>query len=359
MFCYKCGKESELTEGLCPECYSKSHHLFSFEKKYDVVICSNCDRYNLGEWKDFKVIEDIVEELVRRALGKRKALFTGELFEPSDLTIQVKYDMLMHEEYITINLEAHGFPDSYSSLPRTEKHSFIIFPKYTTCPRCSRKYGGYYEAVFQIRREGRFLTRQEIDDYIKEVDGISASELEKNKMAFITQVLKKKEGIDFQMGSLKFTKKLARALQKKYGGYVSESYRLTGFDRQEGKARYRASVVLRLSQLEDGNFILYDGGLWKISNSIGKVTLINFEESIALDFKKVEKELASGNLKMIDSKSLRGGMIVSIDETWSQVMFMDNYVTMELAGADIPKGARQGEKVEIYSEDGKYYISNP
>ncbi|MBN1785362.1 MAG: hypothetical protein JW825_00025, partial [Candidatus Methanofastidiosa archaeon] len=192
-----------------------------------------------------------------------------------------------------------------------------------------------------------------------EVNEISKSELERNGMAFVTKIVRKKEGPEFQMGSLKFTKKLARALQKKHGGQVSESFRMTGYDRQEGKPRYRATVVLRLPQLEEGKYILYDGTLWRISHMADKVTLANFSQTLALDFKKIEKESSSGNLRMVGDDVLVPGMMVSVGEGGSQVMRMDDYSTIDLEPESVPRGAEQGKRVLILKEGARYYLVNP
>ncbi len=329
------------------------------EAKYDVTICSNCDTFLLGEWKEFSVIEDIIEGLIVQAAGKRKVVFTDALTEPEDLKIQVRYDFDAHEEYIDVEAESYGLPDAYSKVPRRERHRFVVHPRYTTCPRCSKMYGGYYEATFQIRREERFLTSEESDFFVGKVNGMSAQELEKNSMAFVTKVIKKKEGPNFQMGSLKFTKKLARALQKEYGGGVSESYRLTGYDRQEGKARYRATVVLRLSQFEEGRFVLYDDRLWKIKHSIDKVTLGNFDTTLALDFKKIEKESSQGNLRLIEGPELSKAMVVSLDEGGCQIMVMDGYSSFDMEKGDLPEGIAQGDEVMVLRTADRNYIVSP
>jgi len=359
MFCYKCGKECELIDGLCPDCYSELSHLILFDPKYNVIICSNCDTYLLGEWKEFNVIEDIIEDLVKQAAGKRKTIFVDATYEPDDLSLQVHYDFEMHEEYVNVELEAYGLPDAYSKLPRREQHAFVLYPKYTTCPRCSKMYGGYYEAIFQIRKEGRFLSREESDAFVEEVRKISEAELEKNSMAFVTKIIKRKEGPNLQMGSLKFTKKLARALQKQYGGNISESYRLTGYDRQEGKARYRATVVLRLSEFEAGRFVFYEDSLWKIVHSMDKVTLGNFDSTISLDFKKIEKESSQGNLRLVDESELTRALVVSLDEGGCQLMSYDNYSSLDLDLEKVPIGMSQGDEVLILKTPGGAYPVNP
>jgi nonsense-mediated mRNA decay protein 3 len=227
------------------------------------------------------------------------------------------------------------------------------------CPSCSKKYGGYYEAVLQIRREGRFLTKEEKNLFLSEVTRLSEAELESYNMAFITQVLPKKEGIDFQMGSLKVTKKIARALQSAYGGTIAESHRLAGFDRQAGKERYRTTVVLRLSVFEAGLFVLYDGRLWKVADALDKLLLRNFSEERAIDFKKVEKEHASGALEIIDKKALRPGMIASRDAEGAELLTLDSYETLPLAPELVVSGMDQGEQVLFFTRDGTHYAVSP
>lgn len=360
MFCYRCGKEAPLVGGLCRECYAKEHSLFSMAERYAVVACKTCDSFQLEEWMSFEHVEDIVERLMQREAGKLKLVFMEDFDEPRHEYVQVLYALTYYEEgYWGVQARFLGFDDPFSSIPILEPHDFELHFKFTVCPSCSKKYGGYYEAVLQIRRDGRFLTKEEKDSFLAEVTSLSEEETRQFNMGFITQVRIRKEGIDFQMGSLKVTKKIARALQSRYGGTVSESYRLCGFDRQAGKERYRTTVVLRLSSYEEGRFVFFEERLWKVAGATDKLILRSFAEERVLDFKKVEKEQAASSLALVEEACLTPGMIASLDDDYAEVLLMDTYETIPLSRACVPEGAQQGDAVRLYERDGIRYIVSP
>lgn len=359
MFCYKCGKETALIDGLCPECHAIERALIKLEQKYDIIVCKNCDTFLLGDWMPFSHVGDIAEKLLVKLAGKQAIEFVDEFMEPTHKFVQVKYSIVVHEEFYEVQTIFYGFSDSFATIATKEVHDFSLHFKYTVCLSCSKKYGGYYEAVFQVRKEGRFLTNDESELFIKEVYSFSDEEIKKNNMAFITQAIPKKEGVDFKMGSLKFTKKLARILQARYGGSVSESYRLCGFDRQGGKARYRTTIIFRMSQFEKGIFVFFQDKLWKVEQAIDKLTLRNFDDAITLDFKKVEKETNMGNLKIIESDGMREGILASVTNDGAELMAMDNYEVILLDHSSLPHGAIQGINVLFFGKNGKYYCVSP
>lgn len=359
MFCYKCGKEAPLTDGLCAACYASEHSLISLKQRYNVVACKTCDSFQMEEWMPFTNVEDIMERIMQRAAGKDKLVFVEDFSEPVHEVIQCMYAMTYCDEYWRIEARFFGYDDPFSDVPIRENHDFELHFKFTVCPSCSKKYGGYYEAILQIRRDGRYLTKEEKDYYLSEVTRLSDAELETFNMAFITQVLPKKEGIDFQMGSIKVAKKIARALQSLYGGTIAESHRLAGFDRQAGKERYRTTIVLRLSQFEEGLFVLYEGRLWKIANAVGKLLLRNFDEERAVDFKKVEKDYASGALEIVGEPLMRDGMIASRDEAGAEMLTLDSYETIPLSPEILAEGMSQGEPVRFIERNGIYYAVSP
>ncbi|RZN44755.1 hypothetical protein EF808_07700 [archaeon] len=358
MFCYKCGKEARLVDGLCRECYVKEHSLITLETHYPVVICKYCDTYLYDVWRQFSYIEDIIDTILDKAAGKRRIRAVDDFGPPSYDPLQVRYKVIPEKETFVVECEVYGRDDPFSDVAITEDHVFVVEPKYTVCPRCSKKYGGYYEAIFQVRREGRPLTADEAQYFIDEVSSLSDAELEKNEMAFIAKVQTRKEGVDFQMGSLKFTKKLARTLLSRYGGSIGESHRLVGFDRQEGKERHRTTIVYRLSKFEPGQYVFYKGSLWKVANAVDKLSLETFDDAATIDFKKVEKEASEGQLEIVGSEFLRKGLIASFNDG-AEVLALDTYETYELEAASVPKGLTQGDQVLFLIKDSRCHVVNP
>lgn len=359
MFCYKCGKECDLIDGLCPDCYREERTLVEMDETYIITICKSCDSYFYNTWKEFTTIEDIVEDIFRTAFGKKRARFVDTFGDSFTDSIQVRYSFEWGEDEVRVDATLCGYPDAFKELVIEEDHAFDIKIKYTVCKRCSKQFGGYYEAVLQIRRDGRHLTKEETESYVEEVGSLASREIEKNPMAFITQVLMKKEGVDFQLGSLKFAKKLARTLQQSHGGGYSESYRLTGFDRQAGKERYRTTIAFRLSRFEVGTILFYNSMLWKIVSDVGKLQLQNFESQLWLEVKKAEDDFAQGLLEIVDDRTMREGIVASASDDGAEIMLLDNYETLYIDSSRYGKGIPQGGSVLVSLRNDTHYALNP
>jgi nonsense-mediated mRNA decay protein 3 len=106
------------------------------------------------------------------------------------------------------------------------------------CKDCSRRKGGYYEAILQIRGE----VPGEIQNKVRNMlDSLT----KKDRRSFITDVKALKEGVDFYIGSIRAARKVARNLKQEYGGRIRESPKLMGMDKH-GKKVYRVTIALRL-----------------------------------------------------------------------------------------------------------------
>ena len=66
MFCVKCGKEGELFQGLCSECYLCKNIFVTIPDQIDVELCSHCNKRRRSKvWiaQDEKIfIEEILRE---------------------------------------------------------------------------------------------------------------------------------------------------------------------------------------------------------------------------------------------------------------------------------------------------------
>ncbi len=174
-FCFLCGKETEkLINGYCEDCYSKK---FPLEKKKLVLkICKICGKMNYrNKWtKDIGNIRENVK------MGK------------IDLTFEN-----------------------------------------TQCPDCSRKFGGYYEAILQLR--GEFP-----EDILDFIDKVVSKHSDRTGAYF--RIEKIKEGINLYIGSKSIANKLAKIL-KDMKFEIKKSYKLV--TKRDGKEIYRTVIVAR------------------------------------------------------------------------------------------------------------------
>ncbi len=155
----------------------------------------------------------------------------------------------------------------------TRKYHLEVPVVFALCDRCMKFRSGYYEAILQVRSLRGKLTereREEIENFVTEA---TASLLERDPMAYISDVEYPEEGIDFYIGSLNAARKLARRLIDAYGGTVVESHKLVGFDRERGKRKYKAAISVRIPHFRKGDVLLVDGQPYLVTGLGGRCSL--------------------------------------------------------------------------------------
>jgi nonsense-mediated mRNA decay protein 3 len=200
--CPKCGKESR---GICLDCFLEDNPLVMEEPK--LISCS-CGRVRYRDRWDTRW-----EDVARNVAGKLKT--------PFELHItKVRATPVIGAENVTFNLEVTG---DYKGEPFKRMIELIARPQKTTCPECSRRSGGYFEAVMQVR----------CDLPVKIEEGQ------------VVKVEKVKGGIDYYVLSNNYARSLASQLRKK-GFDVTTSVKT--FSRRDGREIYRVYYSLKKGQ---------------------------------------------------------------------------------------------------------------
>jgi len=213
-FCFLCGKKTEkLIEGHCEDCFNEKNWLAKLPEKTEVIRCSRCDLTKISnEWKEFDLINYIRKIIKINGTIKKMSL-----------------DSSNKKTLVTVE----GFVKGSKKLKR-ETHSIIIHFNKIVCPVCVRKYGGYYEAIIQLR-----------GNYKKSLNFIKRffiNESGKNEMAFYS-IKEVKGGLDLYVGDKKSANKLSKLLKEKYSTEKKVSYTLA--TRKDGNDLYRNIILIR------------------------------------------------------------------------------------------------------------------
>ncbi|UCF08288.1 MAG: hypothetical protein JSW28_00950, partial [Thermoplasmata archaeon] len=67
MFCVECGREDELYQGLCRDCYLSKHRFITIPKTIDAEICPHCGARRKGKKWSFAGsdnIDDMVKDII-------------------------------------------------------------------------------------------------------------------------------------------------------------------------------------------------------------------------------------------------------------------------------------------------------
>jgi nonsense-mediated mRNA decay protein 3 len=232
-FCYICGAtDVELHEGLCRSCYPKEKDLINIPGKFEANICRGCDRIYRARWEEGEADPESTIRAIAREEVERS--FKGEL-KDKEINVRVlgvenngKVISADLAVYVKVNLP--GFDHTYTLYSTLELRQSL-------CPDCSKRAGGYYEALIQIRTD-------RIDELLAEARTIVNKIYQKDKMAFIVDASRVKGGLDLKLGSAKAARALATHFKNKYGAKIKDSATLIG--RREGKNVFRKTILIRI-----------------------------------------------------------------------------------------------------------------
>ncbi|MCI4363569.1 MAG: 60S ribosomal export protein NMD3 [Thermoplasmata archaeon] len=241
-FCVVCGRTGvPLEEGVCTDCFVKSHALVSVKAHPKVVICPECGARKTGEsWEGagspaLLSKEDLLPFLLPLdGVAIRRVEFeeggTSRLLRELSGTIAVRFRG--EERQVRVKFEV-----------RIEHH---------TCPACSRRSGGFYTSVIQLRGpEGRRRgNSRDLREGLRRAWDAVLPEARAEWRSALSWFEPLKEGWDFYLTDTDAAKSLARWMRLRLGAKLSESPSLWG--RKDGREVYRVTFCLRLpaSRLE-------------------------------------------------------------------------------------------------------------
>lgn len=212
-FCYVCGKQTDhLFDGLCSDCFAKRITLVELPKKIEIIKCSKCPfvKFN-NKWQTLNI-----EEIIKTKLKAH-----GDIKKTS---VELK------DKIATVHVSG-----SFKDISKEESHDVRIHFNKIMCPNCTRLFGGYYEAIIQLRGDFNQKTLSFIAD--------SAERFAKDQFGFY-RVKEVKEGLDLYFGSTSIANKIADAL-KPFKPEIKRSFKLV--TRKDGKDIYRTVISVRFA----------------------------------------------------------------------------------------------------------------
>jgi len=214
-FCFLCGKKSEkLIEGYCEECYNKQFQLIEVPKEIDVTLCSKCGLVKeRNKWKDIG-IEDFIKNKIK-IIGK-------------DVEIRI-------ERNDTFEIHAKGYLNNSKKL-KEEVQEIVVNENKIVCPNCFKRFGGYSEAILQLRGNITNEILNFVDDQI-------VSDFLKNKKIFY-RIKEVKGGFDLYINNKSLARKIAIILKNKYKAEVKKSFKLV--TRKQGRDIYKNIILIRI-----------------------------------------------------------------------------------------------------------------
>jgi nonsense-mediated mRNA decay protein 3 len=314
MFCVDCGEEKQIfRDGSCLECYLKNHQFSKGPKVIDIPVCVHCGSLKYKSLWSKDALEHVIERYV-------KQIFTIHA-ELEQISIHVSCEEEVERYCCSIVISG-----TIDHTPITESHSLFIRLKQQSCDVCSKQFGGYHEAILQIRPNKK-STAHEIVQIRQFIEGFIVTLQEQgHRTLFIADVEETHGGIDFYLSDKQAGSTIAKKVQEKYGGVITTSSKNTGM--KDGKQLYRVTYLLRLPPYRQNDFVKYNGEYFYIlSISQHNVSLINLAtwEKRSLAHKDLE------NVHIIGGKELIKDMVfINQYDNEIQVMEPNTYNLMIL-----------------------------
>ncbi len=228
-FCPKCGKDTEELIGkVCKDCQgsatSPKKSILSPSVKIYLCKCTKVRFKN--KWNNYPTLKDAIRSAVKN-LSKIPKGMQMDIILPEGRSLDGKVTLPVK---VTLK-DAEG-------LEEESDMDAIIIPM--CCPVCSRKFGGYYESIIQLRGNDE----KNVKEIIAHIEKRTDQQSKKNDSIFITKTEGKSEKIDLYMSSNKFAKKLSREVCSLFN-IKDHKESVSDYGTKDGKELKRVTYLLR------------------------------------------------------------------------------------------------------------------
>jgi nonsense-mediated mRNA decay protein 3 len=334
-FCHICGRVTkELYENKCRSCFVKEKSFLEVPE-ISLRTCRECMRYyRRGKWqKTGGAFEGVLKQVSKNAVLESMKV---EMDSP-DIKISCSEPEMASNKVYNVNCTTIA-KGEVSGIPVEEEATASVKITLELCRDCSRRAGGYFEAILQLR--GRK------DLVAKGADSLNDL-LTSDQKSQITSVKSLKEGSDLYFASTAVARKSAKQLMERFGGTIKESAHLHTKDKS-GHDVYRVTISLRLPKFMKHDVITLESRTYQVAGfGGGKVSLFDLEE-------RGRKQVAYKSLEkgeMLAGETVKATVLEAIPGR-VQVMESKNYKTLEFR-LDVPLKAK--DEVNIFI-DGKEFL---
>ncbi len=328
----ECGKEGMVYKGLCEECLPKKRALLELPPYVTLQQCPHCNAYrHPGGWRRSS-LEDALDAVIAKEVKVPRDVRRHHLSLSS--TSEGGKSLLVH---LSARLDLEG-------MVVEEDRDLEVRIKGSTCPQCSRKHGQYYEAIIQVRAQGRSLREDEVAGVHQTID----ERVRGDPSLFITREEMVHGGLDVYLSSNEAAKSIIRELKSSLGGRMSSSPRLQ--TRKGGREVYRVTYALRLPRFSAGDLVEAKGRLYRVLSS--------GEPAAVLDLRSGERgTMSHRELRKAKEASAREIQGIVVSQTDGDIEVVDPE-TYEVRRVPKPKGLDlKDERVALVITDDEAFIA--
>ncbi|MGP8320832.1 MAG: 60S ribosomal export protein NMD3 [Methanosarcinaceae archaeon] len=341
--CPKCGKETgKLYDNVCKNCFFENLRLAELPLVLHAKTCTKCGaRFDRGKWSNAGNAEDIVIQNVEDALSVHILAENIDIYvEPRKLT------PYMYRVRVEVNATVKDEP------VHQELNTEVRIVR-EACDMCSRISGGYFEGIVQVRATNRVPTVDEKMRCLEIANNVVHRMQEKSdRLAFITDSLDLKDGVDIYIGSNNSGRHICRAINMEMGGNYSESPTL--FGQKDGKNIYRITFSIRLPEFMKNDIIHLKDKIIRIKSS-GK-RIIGIDLSTGSRFIATSNEI-EGATRIASIGDSVMTVLVAVEDNAIMVLDPDTYETVTI-NKPVAFSAKSGSEIlVIKTEYGLFALS--
>ncbi len=230
---------------ICHDCARQTIELASAPDNLRMISCKSCFSLKVpGDWLEFDDLDSAVAHFATSSIEWNK--------DGKEQKVETNLKQLDPHRF-RLTLDCSG---SFQEVSLTKTLNLETNVKFQVCQNCSRRAGGYYEAILQVRTKRKRVLDHAVDYVYNSIDS-APSEI------FMTEEGPVRGGFDFQLSSTEKGRSIARELMVKYGGQVTETNKLVG--RKDGRDLLRHTFGVRLPDVMVGDYLFLEGVVWSVT----------------------------------------------------------------------------------------------
>ena len=336
MTCIECGKENDLYNYLCRECYLKTNPIIESRQRLKLNLCKFCGAPSVKpdlwyespskEQLDIFIINALIELIEYRY--KIRTL-TDRKVEILEIDERI-FDLNEQNDIIEGKFSVTGIPDLF--LPEISiEEDFSVFIKYRKCKACQLiTTGSAVVAKVQLR-----CNRRQMDEIEVELNNFFSNFENSRTQNLIPSTEERlKDGWDLSFYDARGALMIAQHLKNNYAAHIIKTKEVITYNRTKNKNVTRTVYSVRLPEYLIGDIILFEDRPFQIIQINTTNTKIYDFSNKTIQTKTNEVILTLNITNLYSRGQLTKFQIISLDNSINSVQLM-NLSTFDYMEANI------------------------
>jgi nonsense-mediated mRNA decay protein 3 len=342
-----CGSEGQnLIDNLCEPCFWRER-LDKFPKEFKLVLCNYCFSQLHGKRWQRRIEKSTEDRIIESASQELQSI--AELPKGLEL-VGISGHIAGHTRSglpKVVELEAEIVDKESRSSSKVKSLAII---DYRLCNECYCLSSGKYDALIQIRGEGRDLDEDDRRLVEKSIEK-SYSYTESRGRSDISEIKENEGGIDIKFMTLNVARSFVREFSGASGASVTESAKIVGIDRRTGGQHFKTTIAIKIPSIKAGELLGVEGEVYQAQGyHRGRLVV----RSVGEPGKSWSLSLAQlGNVRRIKADEIKRVRLESKSDSFGTFLDLDDMKFLELPRSLIPENMDENNLGLLVTLDGK------